>query len=711
MTPKALNVEDIYELTPLQQELSAGAMDSVRQAVYRLQSLQPVLFERAFMKVIARHAVLRTSIHGTGLSKAVQVVHRKAEGLPRHLNWRGLTPIEQKSRLKAYLNEDRREAFNPLEAPMHRSALIRIDTSSFFFVWSFHPLILDHESALAAIKEALGIYGAAHLGQEAQLAPPARFRDHVVEVRDRGVAAGKEYWRRALRGFILPTPLPQGAGSATNGVRSALRLLLRGQFLANLRKASELHHVTIGTLLEGAWVLLLGTSSRRREVVFGLSTPSVLPKQATGTTLIGPLHHSLPLRIATTGDRLLGPWLKRLEAQRAEVQTHYLSPGLIRTFSEVPAGSPLFKSLVVVEPQPIIQTAGPVTRRGVKAQTIHVGTVLPECPLVLSAFSTKSGLKLRLVDTVGCLKPGGGRQIINRLRALLTRICAAAPESMLGQIAPLRPVRGASLVCLQPGSERSALFCVHPAGGTSLGYASLANRLGATQPLYAFEAQGLDGKQRPHKTIEAMAASYLTTLVAADPKGPYWLAGWSSGGLVAYEMARQLVARGRQVALLALFDTAVPEAKSETKSLGPRQVLRRLARQMGLDLTGRSDLRRATANELPALIIAEARASSLLAPGFDEVDLRRAARLYRIHAAASLAYVPPAYPGRITLFRAAKSVAEGLLPAHLGWDRLAAAVDLRVVPGNHNTLLREPNVQALAAELAGCLNANPAKEN
>ena len=112
-----------------------------------------------------------------------------------------------------------------------------------------------------------------------------------------------------------------------------------------------------------------------------------------------------------------------------------------------------------------------------------------------------------------------------------------------------------SLVPIQAGSGRPPLFCVHGAQGNILDFRELAQLLGSDQPVYGLQSQGLDGVLAPHTRIEDMAAHYLREIEAVAPHGPEFLCGFSMGGIVALEMARQLHAAGRRVALLAMLDT------------------------------------------------------------------------------------------------------------------------------------------------------------
>jgi thioesterase domain-containing protein/aryl carrier-like protein len=115
-----------------------------------------------------------------------------------------------------------------------------------------------------------------------------------------------------------------------------------------------------------------------------------------------------------------------------------------------------------------------------------------------------------------------------------------------------------SLVPLQPKGDRPPIFCIHGGGVNILIYRDLASQLGEEQPVYALQARGLDGRTKPHTTVEEMAAAYIEHIRTVQPEGPYFLAGLSHGGVVALEMAQQLRRQDQEVALLAMFDTYGP---------------------------------------------------------------------------------------------------------------------------------------------------------
>ncbi|WP_162501576.1 alpha/beta fold hydrolase, partial [Methylobacterium crusticola] len=264
------------------------------------------------------------------------------------------------------------------------------------------------------------------------------------------------------------------------------------------------------------------------------------------------------------------------------------------------------------------------------------------------------------------------------------------------------------LVRLRAGTGPAELFLVHTGGGTVLNYLPLVRRLAPGGPVDAVQARGLDGEAAPHRDLVAMAADYVAALRALRPAGPYRIGGHSLGGVVAYEMARQLAAAGESVALLALFDPPAPHAPPEPEEAGEAAGARLLAGAASAfeRFTGRATgLTEAALRGLPpAVQVARAAAAferAGLAPVPDgEEGLRRLLAVAAAHRAARRAYRPPASPVAITLFRAADGTSPGAGP----WAAASGAPVREVpVPGDHVTMMAEPHAGTLAERLGPLL--------
>ena len=292
------------------------------------------------------------------------------------------------------------------------------------------------------------------------------------------------------------------------------------------------------------------------------------------------------------------------------------------------------------------------------------------------------------------------------------------------------------LVPIRPAGDGAPFFCVHPAGGIVYCFGDLARELGPDRPFFGLEAAGLDGERAPLASLPAIAARYVGAILAAHPAGPYHLGGWSLGGLIAFEMARQLRAAGHEVATVALIDAQAPPAErrppAETLALAAR--LRGLGE--GVEALGliESDEDAAALAEVAAELAAgfggdvgklfdhlrglpaEAQRELILkAFGIDrvyhlEAGPERVARLWEVLRANFLAgarYNPEgAYPGRVTLFRAGVRAADRKADKAMGWKRLAAGgVEVVDVPGDHASILAAPGVKVLAKHLRAAIRS------
>jgi non-ribosomal peptide synthase protein (TIGR01720 family) len=259
------------------------------------------------------------------------------------------------------------------------------------------------------------------------------------------------------------------------------------------------------------------------------------------------------------------------------------------------------------------------------------------------------------------------------------------------------PADWTPLVEVTPG-DGTPFFCVHPAGGGVLCYAELA-RLLAPQPFCALQARGFDRDDPPYDDLAAMAERYLVDVRARQARGPYLLGGWSMGGLVAYEMAQQLLAAGEQVELLVLIDTPTPDHLEDLPDEAA-VLVRLLESVVPLDP---AQLRSLPAAERLRHVLAEAERLQAVPPG---LEVERAAHLFQVYAThldAIRRYRLRPYGGRVCQLRATQTDPAS---AEFGWrEFLTGQFDVVEVPGTHETVLWPPNVQQLAERLRAQLAA------
>jgi thioesterase domain-containing protein len=261
------------------------------------------------------------------------------------------------------------------------------------------------------------------------------------------------------------------------------------------------------------------------------------------------------------------------------------------------------------------------------------------------------------------------------------------------------PAAFRSLVTIQKGGDRIPFFCAHGAGGHVLNFRDLAAAMGRGQPFYGLQARGVDGVLPPHETIQEMAAAYIEEVRAVQPHGPYMFGGYSGGGLIAYEMAQQVIAAGETVAMVALLDTVPPGVgempvtmKMRMKRLRtePAQYLRKIVTRRIADGRRKREF---------------ARLDEILARGATVPGELREMHLERSFGTAADKYTLEPSAVRVVLLRADDPhLLFDALGDTYGWDEIVeGGVEVIRVPGNHDTLLLGPNASTLVRTLRDTL--------
>jgi thioesterase domain-containing protein len=261
------------------------------------------------------------------------------------------------------------------------------------------------------------------------------------------------------------------------------------------------------------------------------------------------------------------------------------------------------------------------------------------------------------------------------------------------------------LVPIRQIGSKPPLFCVHLSDGHILSYRDLLQHLPSDQPLYGLQSRGLDGISPINTRIEDMARDYVAEIRKTYPRGPYAICGWSFGGTVAFEIARQLEQQQQRVALLALFDTG-----ADRRMLGCARRFRRRTSRVPVYISRvwaaiRASFRRDRhkAVERPG----EARLWQALAMGHHRGGRLPATleTIVKANRKALYDYIPREYGGRMIVFKATQRRSQRPRDPLLGWGPLSVGgVEIYEVAGTHLTLVFEPHARTLAEKLAQCLD-------
>ncbi|HEX2270548.1 MAG TPA: amino acid adenylation domain-containing protein, partial [Pyrinomonadaceae bacterium] len=359
MNPK--NIENIFELSPLQQgmlfhTLYAGKIDPyVYQYAARLKGeLQPATFRDAWQATVDRHQSLRTAFYWQESDKPLQVAYKEVEIPFEEYDWRGLPAELQEKQLEDFFHADRERGFEFSVPPLMRLTLIRIDDETCEFIWSFHHILLDGWSVPLVLKDVFDAYDAFCRQDEPQWTNPEPYRNYIGWLQKQDLAQAERFWRQTLKGFTGPTKLPQDKGPRSavvqEDIHDAQVLDLSEELTSALQQLARQRQLTVNTLVQAAWGLLLARYSGQSDVVFGAVVSGRPPELAGVETMVGLFINTLPLRLRIEADGPVTEWLKALQLQQIEARKYDYSPLVqVQGWSEVPRRKPMFETLLAFE--------------------------------------------------------------------------------------------------------------------------------------------------------------------------------------------------------------------------------------------------------------------------------------------------------------------------------------------------------------------------
>ncbi len=300
---------------------------------------------------------------------------------------------------------------------------------------------------------------------------------------------------------------------------------------------------------------------------------------------------------------------------------------------------------------------------------------------------------------------------IGHLATLIDQDELAAVGSTLVPLCAAEP----SLSHTDPGPTRSPLFCIHPAGGTVFCYRELAQQLAAGRPIYGVQANGIDGTQPPHETLAEMAAHYARVIREIHPRGKVHLAGWSLGGNIAFEVARQLQSRGTSIGVVALLDSGLlsPDAEFREQDFLPL-ISALFPSAMNLDLEA---IRQQSPGDQLQFFVDRASQAGIVPEELNDIvgtkNAPNAAHVFGVFQANVKAvheYVAEPFAGDVTLFRPRDQSKTNSLfdDPLLGWSEVTRETCVHEVPGDHAHMLQSPAVELVARQLDELMSASDA---
>jgi non-ribosomal peptide synthase protein (TIGR01720 family) len=357
-------IEDIYPLSPLQQGLLFNSLYSPQSGHCFVQvgwslngDLDITMLKQSVTDVINRHPPLRTRFAWEQLAEPVQIVQSRVSLGWEEEDWQYLSEAEHRVRFRSWLTSDHRRGFELTQAPLMRCALMKLGRESYYFVWSFHHTLIDGWSGTLLMEEVSTFYEDYCLGSRAQLPARRPYRDYIAWLLKQDLVAGERFWRRMMMGFSHPTSLVQCLGGqeekeSDESIRE-VQLELSRDLTIELEKIAQLNRLTMNTLAQGAWALLLSYYSGEEDVVFGTvvsGRPVELPEVET---MVGLFIHTLPMRTQVKEGETLSDWLRSLQEIQIETrQYEYYPLSRIQGLCDIPRGTSLFETIVIFDNYP-----------------------------------------------------------------------------------------------------------------------------------------------------------------------------------------------------------------------------------------------------------------------------------------------------------------------------------------------------------------------
>ncbi|WP_289355733.1 non-ribosomal peptide synthetase [Paenibacillus sp. S-12] len=359
---KDQHIRDLYPLTPMQAGMLFHSLAEPHSGMYCEQNtftlqgrFQAMAFVQAWQQVMERHAVLRTRIEWEGLDHPVQILVDDLSVPFNELDWSMLSAHEQERKLQLFLEEDRRTGFDFTRAPIMRMAIIHLDANTVKFVWTFHHLLLDGWSNPIVVQECFALYESIVTGTEIQLEAVRSYRDYMYWLHEQDQVAAESFWTTYLSGIEAPIQLPLDRPTAVESSGFAEVVLYVDEPLtASLNSLARMHQLTLSTIVQGAWGLLLSRYSGESDVLFG-ATVAGRPAELEGVeTIVGLFINTLPVRTKISAHMDVISWLCDLQTWQTDKQQYeYAALSQIQSWSDMPQGTPLFDSIIVYENYPI----------------------------------------------------------------------------------------------------------------------------------------------------------------------------------------------------------------------------------------------------------------------------------------------------------------------------------------------------------------------
>ena len=424
-------LDDVYPLSPMQQGMLFHCIESpelnlyVNQLSVAVQGLQVARFRAAWQTLVERHEVLRAAfMWRDGLADPLQAVYQHAELPMVELDWREHAAPE--AALLTLAADDQARGFDLSCPPLMRFTLVRLGDNQFQMIWTYHHLLLDGWSASRLLGEMLRLYA-----KQTLPALNGRYADYIHWLAHQDVTAAEGFWRERLGTLQAPTMLANASNTDGSG-HGVLYSYLDSEATGRLHAFANAQRVTLNTVVQAAWLLLLQRHTGQRSVAFG-ATVAGRPTQLAGAhDMLGLFINTLPVIQTLNPQQALGDWLRQLQDYNLAIRDFEHTPLADIQRWAGQGGQGLFDSIIVFENHPVDRALRGEQDGELTFAEVGSGGVT-NFPMDLMVSATDQGLEVEYLY----LRERFSAQQVERIRAQLEGLLAQLPldaQRLIGEI-------------------------------------------------------------------------------------------------------------------------------------------------------------------------------------------------------------------------------------------------------------------------------------
>ena len=425
---------------------SRSGVDVVQMVCTMPEQVDVEAMRAAWELVTARHDALRTAFRWEDVAEPRQEVFATAPVELAVLDWSDAGADERDTRWAALMAADRSRGFDLRHLPLQRVTLVRYTDASWRLMWTFHHILIDGRAFAMLLREIFAAYDASIRNEPAPAVAERRsFREFADWYSSRDFSLAEDFWRARLRGFPGPTPLPtafHSAGDAREG-RGLHERILDAASTAALERFAKAHGLTMNTVVQGAWALLLSRHSGESDVMFGATRACRKGTIAGADDIVGLFINTVPVRAHIDPDQTIAEFLGELRRTWRELfEVEHTPTNLIQKWSEVGPTTPLFESQIVFENLPLDRTlqadGGAMAARGFH---LYGGTNFPLTGLIFGGEQ----LSLEIENDRSRIDDATAARVLDHLATIFEAI-AARPDATLAELSMVSPSEHARVI-------------------------------------------------------------------------------------------------------------------------------------------------------------------------------------------------------------------------------------------------------------------------